>query len=201
MTSLRESAHDSDNSISHHRRTLQIVPYESRAAWNRGVGGAPSWCANFDVVDRLSFKFPKKVSVPAKFQGGNIVFDIFESYGPSKLANDNWFFNGEAQMFVDKNKPVIVDINFKEAVSAWGATFQRINTNELVRLRLDLLSTGGFGTTVEITIQNGFFGIISPNDGIERIRFEAINRAKDGEVFDIFDVCGKDLSPIRFPVS
>lgn len=86
-------------------------------------------------MDRENFRLPNSVSVKAE-STGKTVFDIFESSGPSTLLNDNWFLNGEAQMFVDKDLPVIVDIEFVEPVFAWGATFQRADTNELVQLKV-----------------------------------------------------------------
>lgn len=59
--------------------------------------------------------------------------------------------------------------------------------------KLDLVSTCGFDTVIEVTVGDGFFGITSPLDGIETIRFEAVKGegTNEGEVFDIFDVCAE----------
>ena len=172
-----------------------VVTYTNRAAWNAAIGGGPDWLVDFQGYRTdLSFdSSPIDVGPFSLFGNNGALYAGHNQIDVPPFAfGSQTDTNGttHAVLWVEGDGGDKVDLVLDTPVMAWGADFGGANTGEGVTLVL----VSGAVETVDVSIQDGFFGFVtSPTDAIAKIVFKATtaNGSTSGEGFGIDDVAGK----------
>ncbi|GEM_PF-1385538 len=169
-----------------------ITVFTSRTDWNTAVSGSDTFSEDFEsfTSDTEFRTTPVDVGEFTLLQVGNDrAFRNLIEVSPFEYDDNNG--TNHASVFTNF-RATKVDLTLNTPVFGWGADFFDANDGEGLNLDL-VLDIGGVLDTIPVTLNNGFFGLVTNSvEDIRKVTF--ISRTDDlgegGEGFGLDNVTG-----------